>query len=422
MKRRIFIRNTALTALSPWLLRTLSACGSGKTGRRKVFVFVQLIGGNDGLNTLIPLTDYGKLVAARPNLHIPEKRILPLKGTSDVGLHPALGALQDMYAGNLLSFVQGVGYETPNYSHFRSSDIYLTGSAANEVLYTGWMARYLETLFPGYPQGFPDATRPHPPAIKIGDTGTYLFQGTEMDMSLVLDPSEAFTEPEPDEPAGGLATPAGQEVESIRAILAQTKKYAPAIKQALAHEPRHSAWYPGEGKNSLADQLKMVSRLIQGGLESEVYMVDLKGFDTHDRQVDASDSCKGLHADLLAQISQALHAFWDDIAYLGREHEVAGMVFSEFGRRIMSNASFGTDHGSSQPLLFFGAGVNAGIIGHTPALPDKPTVHDNLAMQYDFRAVYASLLKGWFGATPEAVKKAIPRPFDEIPIFNPTNL
>lgn len=419
MKRRVFIRNTALTAFSPLVFNLLSSCGTGHGSRRKVFVFVQLIGGNDGLNTLIPLTEYDKLVAARPNLYIPEKRILPLKGTSAVGLHPALSGLQDMYANGLLGFVQGVGYENPNYSHFRSSDIYLTGSTANEVLYTGWMARYLETRFPGYPDGFPNKQQPHPPAIKIGDTGTYLFQGTEMDMSIVLDPIEEFQEPELDEFSGGPSSSAGREVESIRAVLAQTKKYAPVVKQALAGSSRHSSFYPEEGKNPLADQLKRVSKLIQGGLGSGVYMVDLKGFDTHDRQVDASDTTKGLHADLLGQVSQALYAFWDDMAYLGMEEEVAGMVFSEFGRRIVSNASLGTDHGSSQPLVFFGADIRGGVIGDNPHIPDALTVHDNLALQYDFRAVYASLLKGWFGASPEAVAKAIPERFDEIPIFRP---
>lgn len=156
---------------------------------RKIQVLIQLTGGNDGLNTLIPLNEYDKLVKARPNLFIPENKVLLLNGNRDTGLHPSQRGIRDMYNHGLASFVQGVGYENQNYSHFRSADIYLTGTESSKVLYTGWMARFLETKFKGYPEGFPNRENPDPPAIKVGDTGTFLFQGNEMDLSIVYGPA-----------------------------------------------------------------------------------------------------------------------------------------------------------------------------------------------------------------------------------------
>ncbi len=419
MKRKTFIKNAALTALLPYALNALTACNHLAGGRKnRVLVLIQLVGGNDGLNTLIPLDQYKNLLKARPNLLIPENKILPLNGFSNVGLHPGLGGIKDMFDNKLAGFVQGVGYENPSYSHFRSSDIWLTGSESSKVLYTGWMARYLETIFNGYPKGFPNAAHTDPPAIKIGDTGTYLFQGTSMDMSIVIDPSTPFEAPDVDTDAGETDSFAGQEVKSIREILLQTNKYASVLKKALGTSVEHSKLYPKEGTNPLADQLKVVAKLIKGGLQTQVYLVDLKGFDNHDEQADKKDPTKGAHADLMAQLSQGITCFWDDMNRIGREQDVMGMTFSEFGRRIMANAGNGTDHGSSQPLFYFGANVHAGITGSNPVINDNITANDNLALQYDYRAVFGSLLKQWAGASAAAVSEALPGNFPEIKIFN----
>jgi len=415
MKRRTFIKNASLAALSPFVLQLMNSCTKVVAGKKPVFVFVQLIGGNDSLNTLIPLNNYKKIVEARPNLFIPEKHILPLTGTSVNGLHPSLTHIQEMYNNNLVSFVQGVGYDNPNYSHFRSSDIYLTGSSASEILSTGWMARYLETLYPDYPKGFPSAIKPDPPAIKIGDTGTFLFEGSTMDMSIVIDPASEFEAPDVSDVNSNDLTLAAKEVKAIRDMLLQTKHYAPTLKSALAVPFKHSSLYPEKGVNPLADQFKLVAKLINSGLNTSVYMVDLKGFDTHDNQVATDDSTKGPHSELLSQLSQGIACFWDDIEKMGRQQDVAGMVFSEFGRRIMSNASYGTDHGSSQAVMFFGANLKQGIIGNNPLIPEKLTVNDNLAVEYDFRSVYASVLKGWFKADEQSITKAVgPQPLLEV--------
>ncbi len=415
MNRRIFIKNTAAAALLPYVLNTLAACGTGGAKKGKpILVLIQLVGGNDGLNTLIPLDNYSKLRDARPNLIIPENKILPIKGQTNLGLHPAMPEIQEMFSNNQIGFIQGVGYENPSYSHFRSSDIWLTGSEANKVLYTGWMARYLETKFKNYPTGFPSATQPHPPAIKIGDTGTYLFQGGAMDMSIVIDPNMAFEAPEVDAEEKEMLTMAGREIKTIREILLQTERYSSVIKAGLAGEMNHSNLYPKQGENSLADQLKVVAKLIKNGMDTSVYLVDLKGFDTHDAQADPSNPTQGTHADLLKKLSQAVNCFWDDIVAIGREDDVMGITFSEFGRRIMSNSGNGTDHGSSQPIIYFGNAVRNPIIGHNPVIPNNLSHTDNLEMQYDYRAVFSSMLKSWLGCPPDVLKAVFGQEFPEI--------
>lgn len=416
MNRRLFIKKSAVAATMLPFINLVQSCKTN-TKKQKIFVLIQLVGGNDGLNTLIPLDNFKNIVAARSNLFIPENKVLTLKGTSINGLHPALEGVRDLYNNGLASFVQSVGYENQSYSHFRSADIWLTGSEASKVLYTGWMARFLETRYNGYPEGFPNLTNPDPPAIKVGESGTFAFQGEVMDMSIVLNPlsvpESSGTDIDKVEPN----TYAGVSVKNIREIFLQTDSYTGVLKNALDSTFTHSKLYPKKGVNPLADQLKVVAELINAGLQTPVYMVDLKGFDTHAEQVSASDTTKGSHANLLKNLSQAITCFWDDMNHIGRENDVAGMVFSEFGRRIISNNSLGTDHGAAQPLLFFGSGLNGDIIGKNPSIPDKVTVDNNIEMQYDFRNIYSSILNGWFNVSETEVKDVLFETFPKVNIF-----
>jgi uncharacterized protein (DUF1501 family) len=405
MKRSLFLRNSFALSMLP-LVNALQSC-NGKLGDRPpIFIFIQLVGGNDGLNTLIPLDNYKNLIAARPNLFIPESKVLPLKGTSITGLHPAMEGIRDLFDHDLAQFVHGVGYENQNYSHFRSQDIYLTGSGPSEVLYTGWIGRFLEKRYRHYPVGFPNSTFPDPPAVKVGDNGTFLFEGPAMDMSIVISPTNGFEPAEAHQSDNPGHSYADEQLKTIQDILSQTQRYAGTIRHALGGGTKHSDLYPKPGINPLADQLKMVAKLIHGGLQTQVYHVDLKGFDTHANQVEAGATHKGVHANLLHQLSQAITCFWDDMVKMGEEDRVAGMTFSEFGRRIISNAAGGTDHGSSQPLLFFGKGLHGGITGTNPPLPDRADAMDNLKMQYDFRSVYAAILTR-MGAAEES-KEVLP--------------
>ncbi len=405
------------TALYP-LFNAMSACGIKGSKKERKFVFIQLTGGNDGLNTLIPIDRYKEIKNARPNLFIPENKVLGLKGSAVTGLHPAMGGIRDMYDNNLIGFVQGVGYENPNYSHFRSQDIWLSGSSATDVLYTGWMARFLETNFRNYPKGFPNSVQTDPPAIKVGDMGTFLFEGSAMDMSIVIDPmAENADAGLPNINASDPAGFAAPQLKGIREILQQTEHYSDTIQKAMKVPFQHSKLYPEAGKNPLADQLKMVVKLINGGLQTSIYHVDLKGFDTHSAQVDPTNTTKGNHAELLEQLSQALVCFWDDVSKMGREDEISGMTFSEFGRRITSNSAHGTDHGAAQPLMFFGAGVQPGITGTNPVIPQKVNNTDNLEKQYDFRSIYRSVLQGWMGGEEASIKQVLQGNFEDIRIF-----
>ena len=193
----------------------------------------------------------------------------------------------------------------------------------------------------------------------------------------------------------------------MRAISNQIKLYAPAILSFSKKQDTLSKLYPEPEKNPLADQLKMVAKLIGSGLNTRIYVVNQTGYDTHAEQVDNSDTTKGKHAHLLDQLSQAITAFEDDLQLMGKQDEVLGMTFSEFGRRIASSDSLGTDHGTGETVILFGSKLKSGMVGVSPDLPAKVTLDDNLPLQFDFRALYASVLTGWFGVSEAAVKTII---------------
>lgn len=424
MKRRNFLKAGTLLPLgiggmgvkayanSP-LLNMLAAKANSTD---KVLVLVLLSGGNDGLNTLIPTDQYSNLSKARSNVLIPENKVLGLNGKTGVGLHPAMTGLQSMYNEGLVNAIQAVGYPNPNFSHFRSTDIWMSGSDTDEFWNTGWMGRFLEHEFPGFPDGYPNTAMPDPLAIQIGSMVSLTFMGPESNMGMAItDPTSFYNL------VDGKVDPApsnnyGKELTYIRQIAQQTNEYATVIKAAAAKANNLSTKYPSN--NSLADQLKIVAKLIKGGLKTPVYMVSQGGYDTHSQQVDNSDHSVGIHANLLKQLSDAIAAFQDDVKLMGIDDRVAGLTMSEFGRRISSNASVGTDHGAAAPMFAFGAGVQSGIIGSNPTIPSNSTVNDNLPMQYDFRQVYASVLQDWFGLTTAETKAVMGgKDFNTLPVF-----
>ena len=165
-----------------------------------------------------------------------------------------------------------------------------------------------------------------------------------------------------------------------------------------------------------ADQLKIVARLVKGGLKTRVYMVSFGGFDTHSVQVNAADTSTGAHATLLQRVSDAIKAFQDDLKFLGVNRRVYGMTFSEFGRRIKSNSSLGTDHGAAAPVILFGDYVAGGVLGNSPTIPANANVNDNVPMQYDFRSVYASILSNWFCVDSTTLQTVMLKNFQSLPI------
>jgi hypothetical protein len=210
------------------------------------------------------------------------------------------------------------------------------------------------------------------------------------------------------------ASPYGDELEYIRLVYGKSQEYFDVIKNAVEAQPSNlSNLYPSG--NYLADQLRIVARLIGGGLTTPVYVVSIGGFDTHSEQVDPAAHDEGFHAELLGNISSAIYAFQDDLRLMGKDENVAGMTYSEFGRTIASNFSVGTDHGAAAPLFVFGKGVNPGIIGENAQIPQNLDQSADVPMAHDFRQVYASVLQDWFGLTN--LQDILFQDFDILPIF-----
>lgn len=372
----------------------------------RVLVLIQLSGGNDGLNTVIPLEFYPAYQRARTNIAIPEDKVLRLEGFDGTGLNPAMPELQQLFNAGKVAIIQGVSYPQPNFSHFRATDIWLTGADAGQVLPTGWAGRYLNEEYPDFPKGYPSEDMPDPLAIQVGSLVSPALQGPSLTMGMAISNPDNFYHLIGDKADPVYNSRAGELLAYIREMSVKTDQYAGVIRKAAMKVTKQSDNYPAAGKNALADQLKIVARLIAGGLQTRIYLVSMGGFDTHARQTDAKDTTIGTHAKLLAKLSEAINAFQDDLGYLQVSNRVVGMTFSEFGRRIQSNASGGTDHGAAAPVFVFGEGIRPGIIGQNPTWPSKLTVNDNLALQYDFRAIYSTLLEKWF-RTDEAVTSAV---------------
>lgn len=386
---------------------------AGAPDNDHVLVLVQLVGGNDGLNTVIPLTNYGDYAAARANIAIPQAKVLKLMNNIKTGLHPALTGLQSLYGNDQLAVLQSVGYPLADGSHFRSMDIWLTGADENQYLNTGWTGRFLGQTYTNFPVGYPNADMPDPLAIQIGSVISPVFMSAGGTTAMAVPTDTEFydlingiTEPEPD-------TPMGNELTYLRAVARQTNKYASVIEAAAAKVTQQYSGYPD---SDLGAQLKTVARLVAGGLKTKVYMVSTGGFDTHGGQVNSGDTTTGNHARLLKDLSDSITAFMTDCQQLGVDKRVLGMTFSEFGRRIVSNGSMGTDHGAAQPVFIFGDAAATGVLGNNPDLAAS-NVESNLPMQYDFRSVYSSILRDWFCVTPGDVSTILLKNYQYLPFI-----
>ena len=431
MDRRKFLRNTVPAAVTlPAFLNGFSftALGAesddvltrllGQTASNDhVLVLIQLGGGNDGLNMVVPLDMYANYYNARPNVAIQQSRVLRLDGTDRSGLHPAMTDMQNMYNDGKVSVVQSVGYANQNFSHFRSTDIWMSGDTNNNRLTRekrGWMGRYLESEYPGYPDAYPNAEMPDPLAIQISNMPTVVVQGSIFSMGLsITDPENiyTFTNPFSDYPL--TSAPANKELRFLRVMSEKTKIYSDIIRTAY-RSSNNMATYPDNG---LAHQLQIVARLIKGGLKTRVYTVTMGGFDTHKRQVNASDTSTGNHAKLMKDLSSSINAFQKDMELMQQDDRVIGMTFSEFGRRIKSNASLGTDHGAAAPLILFGKHAKKGILGTSPNIPSDIDVVNNVPFQYDFRSVYASVLERWFCVKQPLLNTLLLQNYQSLPVI-----
>ncbi len=422
ISRRDFLRLTTIASVPLVLGRfPLSAHAAplisrGLAESDRVLVLVQLQGGNDGLNTLIDLNQYDALQSVRGNLLIPEPSVLNLNHDG-FGFHPSMAGMKELWERGTLGVIQNVGYPDQNRSHFRSTDIWNSGSPADEYLETGWMGRYYDLDFAGYPTGYPTLQYPHPFALTMGKSVSETCQGVTANYSLALEdpfkPGTALIGAQGDIPADCY----GDVLTYVNSTVTQTNAYAEAIRKAAEAGNNLSTKYEEAGNTSLGTALKHVARLISGGLQTRLYIVQLGGFDTHDNQVVNGATETGKHAELLKELSDAIAAFQDDVELLGISGRVMGLTYSEFGRRIRSNAGLGSDHGTAAPHFLFGSCAKKQILGDAPVIDTQVGIEDGVPMQYDFRNMFGTLLHHWLGANVAEVSSLLLSGYAALPII-----
>ncbi len=377
-----------------------------------VLVLIQLAGGNDGLNTILPLDSFGPLWGARNSIIVPDDKYLKAKLSNKVGFHPAIEGLRDMFDENKMRIINSVGYPNPDFSHFKSTDIWMTASELSQPLSTGWVGRYLANEFPNYPYGYSANTLPDPPGIVANSVLPLLFQGPNSNLGLaVSDPNnkyQLFNNQFPFEAKGRIA----EELNFLRQTNSLTNAYSTKISDKISKVGQQKE-YPN---TNLGYQLKNIAKLIAGGLKTKIYLATMSGFDTHANQVDRKEPWTGVHANLLKELSDGIVAFQNDLKFLGISKRVIGATFSEFGRRVGNNAGLGTDHGAAAPMLVFGEQSLGGIAGDNPTFEVYQNPGTNVPMQYDFRSVFSSILKDWFCVNQNTLENVFMKNFQYIPI------
>ena len=411
--RRDFLKTSTLlgfgATVPSFLGKTaLAAPATGKAGSKDtILVVVQLTGGNDGLNTVIPITDseYAKL---RPTIGI--KKDNAKKLSDDFAFHPAMGELAKLFEDQAVCVVQGVGYPNPNQSHFRSMDIWQTASTAENIT-EGWIGKALkQQAIPGF--HIPEPGKETAPLALNGAPARVPSIASLADFQLKMTAASASDKQSQKKLIEGVASgtmPATSQTNMLDFVRrTATNTYASSQRlQEVGKNYEAKATYPANG---LGTRLKLAAQLIDAGIGARIFYVSIDGFDTHAGQGGAT----GSHARLLAEVSGAIGAFYQDLAARGHKDRVCVMTFSEFGRRAKENGSHGTDHGSGAPMFLVGGRVNAGLLGTHPSLTKLED--GNLVHNTDFRSVYAAVLDQWLGLD---AKKILGAGFDPLKVFKP---
>ena len=378
---------TFLTRTVEVMANTDEGCMTGPNSKRSLVV-IQLGGGNDTLNTVVPYADptYYKV---RPTIAIPQKDVLLLN--EQVGFNPALGPFKSLYDSGHLALVQGVGYPNPNRSHFRATDIW-TSARPDIVEPTGWLGRYLNNSCSG-------EDRPLE-GVDVADTVSKLFwTGQSVVPSISsIDGFDFLTD-------GRFPNDRSNQVDAFKALnggsgtgydgfirhAAAEALDTSAKLKTIAGTYKSTAQYPDNG---FARGLQTIAKILSADLGTRVFHITIGGFDTHAGQ-------ERTHNTLLKTVGEGVQAFMRDLEGLGKLDDVMVMTFSEFGRRVMENGSAGTDHGAGSSLYIMGGGVKAGVYGNHPSLTDLD--NGDLKFGIDFRSVYGTILQDWLGASPSGV-------------------
>jgi len=372
----------------------------------RILVVVQLAGGNDGLNTVIPY-QMDAYYRARPQIGIPADQVLKLSERQQVGIHPALTGVKSLFDDGMATIIQGVGYPNPNRSHFTSMDIWHT--ADTDAHGDGWLGRYFDNQCSGQPSGCSGHDgiaigREAPLAMEGRTFKPIAFETPDLFRWTGLDLHPAMALPY-DEILKGELDPELEASNPNAVFLTRTAMDAQIASDKIRAAVGQSPLVPYPG-SALANQLAMVASMIRAELATRVYYVTLGGFDTHAGQGGA----QGQHANLLRQLGDALAAFYADLKAQGNDTRVLTMSFSEFGRRVGQNGSNGTDHGAAAPMFLFGPMCRAGVAGVHPSLTDLD--EGDVKFHTDFRQVYATILEKWLKADAKAVLGRSYKPLD----------
>jgi uncharacterized protein (DUF1501 family) len=392
------------TTVPEFLGRSARAAGGGKSNER-ILVVVQLLGGNDGLNTVVPhgIDGYNR---GRRTLRIASSQVQ--KVTPEIGLHPAMGGMSKLLEKGRLNIVQGVGYPNPDRSHFRSMEIWEAARMENDAkaLETGWLGRALDQKGrepgddpPAMHVGgrtLPQALRSlktEVPALESLESYKLLLTGSDLERKAERTALNevAAAERKADDPLLGF----------IRQTTLSAYESSSRLEQ-VAPKAGNGPKYPNFG---LSRRLELVAQMIKAGFGTRIFYTSLDGFDTHANQL-------GTHAALLTEMSDSIAAFHDDLSAAGLADRVVVMTFSEFGRRVQENASLGTDHGAAAPVFLVGPVAKAGLVGAHPSLDDLDD--GDLKYHTDFRRIYASVLADWLDCPREPV---IGAGFPPLPLF-----
>lgn len=393
IKRRDFLKTSSLATASLWLPKFLKDFDrpGALANNGRILVVVQLSGGNDGLNTVVP-TRNDVYYRERPRLAIGRETALRL--TDEAGLHPALAGFKALYDEGQLAVLNSVGYPNPDRSHFRSMDIWHSASPADEYWQTGWIGRYLDAQC----QGCPRPTG----ALEVDDTLSLVLKGENLKGVAVQDPRRLYDSARSPYFTDYAAvkkprsTPAGQEHdESPVAYLYKTMAETLASADYLFEKSRAKTTATNYPNSELGRHFKMIASLILADTDTTVYYVSLGSFDTHINQA-------GQQERLFKDLDAAITAFAADLKANNRWDEVLVATFSEFGRRVAQNASGGTDHGTANQMFFLGGALKQpGVLNPLPDLRDLD--EGDLKFQVDFRQVYATLLKRWLKADADKI-------------------
>lgn len=395
--RRNFLKQSSFATvgsmLIPSFLKSFELKANPFAQSDKILVIIQLSGGNDGLNTIVPY--YNDIYyQSRPSIAIPKDKVLKI--SDELGFNPALQKFRELYDEGLVSVINSVGYPNPDRSHFRSMDIWQTGSAADQYLGTGWLGRYLDSSCQA------EVCQPYQ-AIEMDDTLSLAMKGERVKGLAMQDPQKLyqsthnplFEQLKKAKPAED----ASENVAYLYKTLAETASSADYI-YSKAKVQKSTADYP---QNAFSKSMKTIAELIISGVKTQVYYASVSGFDTHVRQNQQQDR-------LLEGYAGAVNAFVQDLKKHDKMKNVMIMTFSEFGRRVAQNGSNGTDHGTANNLFIINGDLKkAGFYNQAPNLTDLD--EGDLKYQIDFRNIYATLLKKWLNADINAV---LGKPFEMI--------